>query len=365
LKLPVYKKILFSKTIKKFQAELEFKFMRIMKIKLLCFVCIFFCNVSISQTLSGKVLDALTKEPIEAAAIYFNNTTIGTVSNVKGDFSISYSNAIKSDLIISYLGYQTETISNYRELNEPNIYLKPINNILDEVVINVFDGLTREQKLKVFRDQFLGETHFGKSCTILNEDDLILKYDKKAKKLTASNLQPLVIKNQALQYLVTYDIVNFETVFSYVEPENNLFNTYSVIYSGKTFFKDFESLNSRKALRNRKIAYEGSTMQFLRALYNQDFETDNFKIFYKNFQTNPWEYFKIGSVPNTELKRVFLHKKLNILHKQKQSAILFTQPSIFLDKYGNYVDIKAIYFSGFMSTKRIGDTLPLNYGLND
>ena len=161
---------------------------------------------SIAQTFSGVILDEKTKNPIETASVYFDNTTIGTVSNSKGEFSISYTNAIQSSLIISYLGYNTEIISNYRQSNNVIIYLKLSNNVLNEVIISTDDGLTREQKLKLFRKEFLGSSKFAKSCKILNEDDLILWYNKKESQLTARAKSPILIENKALQYLVSYKI---------------------------------------------------------------------------------------------------------------------------------------------------------------
>jgi len=37
----------------------------------------------------------------------------------------------------------------------------------------------------------------------------------------------------------------------------------------------------------------------------------------------------------------------------------------FIDTYGNYGPIIGVYFSGVMGNQRVGDTLPLDYGLYD
>ena len=99
----------------------------------------------ISQTFSGVVLDEKTKTPVESASVYFDNTTIGTTTDSEGKFSISYTDATQSGLVISYLGYQTETILDYREKNNITVSLKQANNVLDEVVVYADDGLTRRQ----------------------------------------------------------------------------------------------------------------------------------------------------------------------------------------------------------------------------
>jgi len=72
---------------------------------------------SFSQSIKGVVLDGKTNEPIESASVYFDNTTIGTSTNDKGEFSLPYKEGIKSALIISYLGYQNVMIYEY-EVNK-------------------------------------------------------------------------------------------------------------------------------------------------------------------------------------------------------------------------------------------------------
>ncbi len=89
--------------------------------------------LSFSQILKGKVLDAATNQPIETVAVYFDNTTIGTSTNEKGEFAITYTDAIQSTLVISYLGYEKVLISDYRTRNNIIIELVEAN-----VALNLF-----------------------------------------------------------------------------------------------------------------------------------------------------------------------------------------------------------------------------------
>ncbi|MGZ8525741.1 MAG: carboxypeptidase-like regulatory domain-containing protein, partial [Chitinophagaceae bacterium] len=60
-------------------------------------------------TISGKIIDADSKEPLNSASVYCQNTTIGTTTNKEGEFSLQ----LKSggyELIISYTGYQTKQV---------------------------------------------------------------------------------------------------------------------------------------------------------------------------------------------------------------------------------------------------------------
>lgn len=336
-----------------------------MKVK--TFVLLFSLFVSfsgITQTFSANVLDDKTKAPIESASIYFDNTTIGTTTNSEGKFSVFYTDATQSNLIISYLGYETATILDYRQKNNRTIYLKPANSVLEEVVINTDDGLTRRQKLKLFKQQFLGQSTFGRSCKILNENTLILKYNKRQKQLTASSVEPLIIENKSLQYLISFNIQTFDLNFSYVEEKNNIFNIKSVGYTGNTFYKNLEDFNKKKAEKNRQKAYNGSVLQFMRALYNENLEAENYQVFFKRFKTDPWKHFEIQPITNANTKRILLDKPVTILYNNKnQSKITFLNPAILVDEYGNYVDVTKVLFSGAMGNQRVGDLLPLDYKL--
>lgn len=55
--------------------------------------------------ISGKVLDS-NNLPLIGAAVYLNNTSIGTTTNDLGEFEL-FIKAGVHDLIISYLGYET------------------------------------------------------------------------------------------------------------------------------------------------------------------------------------------------------------------------------------------------------------------
>ena len=125
--------------------------------KTLCFLCLFITTSFLySQILSGKVFDIKTKQPLMAVSIYFDNTTIGTTTDEFGNFNIEYSDAIQSNLIISYLGYETVIVSDYRSKSNITVKLKEALNQLNEVVVYADDGLSRKQKIKLFRKQFLG-----------------------------------------------------------------------------------------------------------------------------------------------------------------------------------------------------------------
>lgn len=333
--------------------------MKINKVLFFIFFTPFFC---FSQTLIGRVVDKVSQQPIETVAVYFDNTTIGTTTNSNGEFSITYTDAVKSTLVVSYLGYEKVLISDFRNQKNIKVELVEADNILDEVHIEYDDGLTRRQKLRLFRTEFLGTSKFGKSCKILNEDDLILKYDKQNKVLYASSSVALKIKNKALQYEITYDLIDFEINFRYANLKTLKFTVKSVTYFGTSFYKDLNDAQKSKTLKNRDQVYKGSVQHFMRSLYSKNIRDEGYWIFYDKFRVEEWTYFNVEDVVNSDLKQVTLKDKVSILYNRElQSEFQLDIDAFFVDTYGNYTPIIGVYFSGYLGGQRVGDTLPLDY----
>ena len=60
------------------------------------------------KVLNGKVSDFATFMPVESASVYVQNSTIGTVSNVDGKFSLVVPPKYVNDtLVISSIGYKS------------------------------------------------------------------------------------------------------------------------------------------------------------------------------------------------------------------------------------------------------------------
>ncbi len=335
----------------------------ISRISLVAFLFPFFCA---SQTFKGRVMDKMTQQPIETAAVYFDNTTIGSTTNANGEFEITYTDAVQSTLVISYLGYEKVLISDYRTRNNITIELVEANVALDEVYIEYDDGLTRRQKLRLFRKEFLGTSKFGKSCKILNEDDLILKYDKISKSLYASSKAPLMILNKALQYEVAFDIIDFEVSYRYIDLNTRTFTVNSVSYFGTSFYKNLKDSEKKKTIKNRASAYKGSVQHFMRSLFNENIREESYAIYHDKFRVEEWDYFTVESLKDSDFKKVKLSDKISILYNSKfQSALQLKVDEFFVDTYGNYTPIIGLYFGGAMGSQRVGDTLPSDYGLSD
>jgi hypothetical protein len=94
-------------------------------------------------TISGVVKDQSSKRTLEYVNISVPGTSIGTVTNADGGFSIKISDSIPaSALEISYLGYRSQRYPvNGRDVDNAVILLIPYANTLPEVVVRAMDPL--------------------------------------------------------------------------------------------------------------------------------------------------------------------------------------------------------------------------------
>jgi len=103
--------------------------------KLVILIAFFVSTLTFAQTYSGTVQDAETNQLLSSVTVYFDGTTIGVITDLDGNFSITTQNTINAPLVISYIGYQTLIIDKKTLLNNPIIKLKPQTTDLEEIVL--------------------------------------------------------------------------------------------------------------------------------------------------------------------------------------------------------------------------------------
>lgn len=119
------------------------KYTKIFACMFLCFVVHFHLpaqeqkNDSEYITVTGIVRDQKTKKGLSSVNIYLSGSSIGTVTNVDGRFSLKIKNIRAGDrLEITHLGYESQSrIIPHSISDEITIFLKPSALILDEVVV--------------------------------------------------------------------------------------------------------------------------------------------------------------------------------------------------------------------------------------
>lgn len=318
------------------------------------------------QEITGHIIDSKTREPIAGASVYFDGSSMGVISDMKGRFKIHYAAKTHAILIISHMGYMSERIEKPYENSPHSISLVEDVQELPEVILTS-DPFSRKQKLKVFRLEFLGDTRASKSCRILNEDAIKLFFNSYDNTLTAYSKAPIIIENSYLGYQIKFDLNEFKIFFKR-KSLKRLDNIKYTIYAGYTQFTDTADYDDRIRER-RKQAYLGSSMHFMRTCWNNDWSRQNYSFEQELKIVPPSELMEsIGSITGDFRTIQFNQEKIVLFHKKKsnyRSTIQIKDINTFsIDKYGKYVPYKNLIFGGHMAELRIADMLPIEYQFN-
>ena len=225
--------------------------------------------------ISGKIVDAVSNQPLQGASVFAQNTTIGTATGADGNFKLYLPNG-GYDLVVTFTGFQTET----RRISTGDagekglvITLKQKEKSMEDVVVKasneVKDGWVKYGDF--FLENFIGKTSNSKFCTIINKEVLKFYYSKKRNRLKVLASAPLQIENLALGYKIRYELDSF----------THEYNTGAGIYSGYPLFEELipaDSSQSAAWAMKRQTAYNGSILHFMRSLYNRQLKDDGFEI---------------------------------------------------------------------------------------
>lgn len=116
-------------------------FMKRLTYLLLCLLGSIGMVVAQTRTVEGTVLSAEDKEPIIGASIVVKGTTIGTVTNFDGAFTLNVPSSATT-IVVSYLGMKSKEVAIQSRVE---VLLEIDSQNLDEVVVTAM-GLNREKK---------------------------------------------------------------------------------------------------------------------------------------------------------------------------------------------------------------------------
>lgn len=327
------------------------------------FLTLCFYSVKIyAQSITGFVYDAATKEPLVGASVYFDNTTIGTSTDFDGAFELEMQEGLGTGLVASFVGYASSFKNNFDSDKPLYIYLKQDSNLLEEVVLTPDDDWSRELKLEQFRKHYLGSSERGVRCSILNEDDLILVYSKKRKRMYARAKAPLQIQNNALQYLIQVELKAFGVGYSTVSRNKKNIVSDRVTYKGFNLFKSLDSVDSKFVWDARRQAYLGSVLHFMRSMSAKNLPNQGYRIRVQGKFVEPAEAITVIEDPSSGGVKVKAKGNIEILFRAKRWSIMQTDvPEFQIDKQGNHSPVDKVRFGGDMGDQRMGDTLPLDF----
>ncbi|MET0394500.1 MAG: carboxypeptidase-like regulatory domain-containing protein [Chitinophagaceae bacterium] len=338
-------------------------------------------TASAQITISGKVIDSASREPLQGASVFAQNTTLGTVTNKDGEFSLQLQSG-GYELVFSFTGYQNKQVR-ITDNRSQQLELEMIkeDKTLGEVVIQssneVADGW--EKYGDFFIDHFIGATPFAEKCTLQNPEVLKFYYYRRSDKLKVLATEPLQISNEALGYDLRYQLDSF--VYYYKTDLSS--------YRGTCFFSEKLGTVSQAMdwKKNREKAYAGSRMHFMRSVYDSTLKQDGFTVDILD-ETDKTRFLRLGSPLSTNYYAVtdsldevelYYPQKISVTYikavpedaylKQYQlpmdvgvqiSYIDILQP-VYIKQNGYYYDQQSWINQGYWSWKNLADLLPFDY----
>ncbi len=328
---------------------------------------------------SGVVMDAQTGEPLPYANIFYDQTTIGTSSDLEGKFYMEHCPpAAESTIVVSYVGYQAWMKAGGVQGGVLIVRLMPESSQLSAVEIRDKRDSRWENDFRNFRREFLGSTANGQNSRIVNPEFIDLKRSRDL--FTATSSKPIEIVNESLGYRVTFYLRRFEV------------SAVHLAIVGQTHFVELNpsgDKEGRKWLENRRKAYLGSDRHFFRAVLEGTAVKEGFQLYSEvKFQKRivRSETFSqdrgsrvipqtivIQAYPGQEIYSIPLPRRLEVHYTLAESTpyyrdiscpVSWIQPvrnAVRVNRAGAMIDPAEAVVFGYWRDLRVADMLPLDY----
>jgi hypothetical protein len=326
------------------------------------------------STISGRVFDSQTNEPLPYANVFLSKTTIGSSSDLDGYFRVENIPDGIYELIVQYIGYElfiTQITTLEKKSFQLEVGLKPKPFQGKEVVIEAKRDKFWKDCLEKFREQFLGWTENARESKILNP--LSINFSKEENKDTyiATCDSCIVVENRSLGYKI--DVVLY---FFKWDKQRCFHQTYSK-------FSELEPQDEeeyQKWLTNREKSYKGSFKHFFSSLATNHKDRSDYKILILRdlIASHQDLYYPISTdflyefiSDSMGFKKIVLEDYLRVNYdggsKRIEAGLLLKGRNKFLlfDKYGTIMN--PIHFEryGYWGYLRFADLLPEDYHPNE
>ncbi len=325
------------------------------------------------QILTGRVYDNKTKEPIMGVAVYVAGTSTGVATGPDGDFKIPYDPALKAALVFSYLGYEKVQIADPLAIDLSSVFLVEEERVLDPVFINP-DPWDRATKEELFLKYFVGKRSLP-HCEIRNLEDVRLRFNTDDAMLTATAQKPIIIVNNYLGYVQSYDLAEFEIAFDYLNQAATPLESFEKIHarqfytmkstfiSGTAFYRELSGNkpSERRRKRRRDKAFESSQIRLNRSIISESLSENDFLMFYKGFRVDPAKHIRVREsqgiyqVTFRNLRYTFIDARDN------QSDLILNENYMYFNKYGISLSPRKMSLVGYIPELGVGGMMPLDY----
>lgn len=229
---------------------------------------------------TGKIVDAETKEALPFVSVTFRNTKLSATSDFDGRFSITSAVPVDS-LIASYIGYQRFAVAVKKGVTQViNIELKQDVKTFDEVKIVPGENPAHKILRKVWANKDL------------NNKDALSSYEYEV-----YNKIEFDLNNIPKEYKDKKALKPVKFIFDYIDSTNAKEKPYLPLFISETVSDYYFNKDPRhkkeviKASRISGLKNEESVTQFMGDMYqNVNLYENNFEVFAKTFVSPISEY---------------------------------------------------------------------------
>ena len=323
------------------------------------------------NALKGIITDSETGEAIPGANIYLNTSSIGTSSDIDGNFTLDIGPIRPVSIFISFVGYKTLSWQVEDSGVSLKVKLEQSSFTLEEYQVKSEEDKAWQRRMKRFKYAFFGTDELARQCEIQNP--WVIEFKRTDGVLTAFADESLIILNKGLGYKVTYLLNEF-----IISPMMRQ-------YQGLSFFEELETndpAEHRTWQQNRLTAYNGSMRHFLYAAQNNQLRESRFTaIIGQNVDQRGVRIE--GKVPNKSITNLSSHvifsksddngrilkfsNHLMITYKGEtqrgdfqHSSVVSNYPT-FVDEKGNLASSGGITVAGHLAHEGFPYLLPAEY----
>jgi CarboxypepD_reg-like domain/TonB-dependent Receptor Plug Domain len=338
-------------------------------------------------TIKGVVRDAKTAEVVPFANVFIANTTKGTSTNENGEYTISkipFGTVIVSVSMVGYAPARQTVRGETDATKEIDFTISPNEQELSEVKVSGSRDKTWEKQFQRFSKAILGESPLAKACSFKNSYQIDFEDTKGV--LKASSTRPIELENLALGYRIFFTLTGFVLANDEIQ------------YQGYARFEEIKPVSEKEAnkwTQNRRMAFEGSDRHLFWALAQRKLKAEGYEGFVDAVGFNPANrtsnfYGQLGksilAYPIDSLvrkgriaseyrirfpKRIELHFASPYYNGQfyrddtRMISWIENLKDLDFNDRGVIQNPKDLIISGFMSSKRLAEMLPLDYLPNE
>lgn len=346
-------------------------------------------NLGAQISISGKVFDLSTSDPIDFCNVFVVGTTLGAGTDSLGNFAFEVPAPGKYELVFSHVAYKPEIVD--IEVDDQGLKLDPTpltpdTRYVDEVIVTGKKDRRWQRQYDRFINYAMGKHFREKRVEVMNP--YVVEF-KAAGKGMLTEAQPFTLK-------MRNDFTGYEVSFLVQRAFLSKSNQFMVGYPGFTPLTSPDLNKMAEWTANRKKSYRGSLRHIFYSILKNQMETEGFdaQITEKNpakFQgaaskilpitldktinlnkDNLLEYVKITDTDDPRIQKIVFKELLKVTYRNEQDSYGNPQQTLIeaLDGeilvYLNGVPVNptSMKLYGYLASEGLYEMLPFDYELS-